>query len=134
MLTEYIVPLTVALVVVAAVCVLAAVVAWRRASAVHTGMQRLATALDERAITLPEALAASRASLAERGAAAEHGLWTITRFDEQLEQATSTLARRRQSLDALRARLEGAKENVERLKSAARLIMRAIELRRAILG
>jgi len=134
LLTEYLFPLTAALVVVAALCVLTAVVAWRRTSAAHAGMERLATSLYERAITLPEAISSSRASLAERGAAAEHALWTIGRFDGQLEQATKTMAQRRQSLDTLRARLEGARVNVERLKSAARLIMRAIELRRAILG
>ena len=134
MLTDYLVPLTAALVVLAVLCVLGAILAWRRASAAHPAAEQLAATLDERAITLPGSLSSVRATLAEQGAAAEHALWTLARVDERLAQATRTMAERRQALDALGARLEGARTNVERLKSAARLIMRAIELRRAFLG
>ncbi len=134
MLTEYLIPLTAALVALAVISMAGAVVAWRRASPARPAAERLSASLNERAITLPETLSGARAGLAERGAAAEHALWTIARFDEQVERATGTLAERRERLDALRARLEGARVNVERLKSAGRLIMRAIELRRAILG
>ena len=134
MLTEYLIPLTAAFVALAVICMVGAVVAWRRASAARPVAERLSASLNERAITLPETLSSARARLAERGAAAEHASWTIARFDEQVERATSTLAERRERLDALRATLEGARVNLERLKSAGRLIMRAIELRRAILG
>ena len=100
----------------------------------HDGSERLAASLDERAVTLPLALASARAALAEQGAAAEHALWTLKRADEQLAAATVALAARRAGLDALRERLDRTRAGVATLKSAARLIMRAIELRRAILG
>ncbi len=134
MLTEYLVLLTAAFVALAAVFLLGAVMAWRRALATRPVVERFAASIDERAIKLPQTIGAARAGLAERGAAAEHAWLTIARFDEQVERATNTLAERRAALDALRARLEAARVNVERLKAAVRLIMRAIELRRAFLG
>ncbi len=134
MLADYLIPTTVALVVAAAVALLGAALLWRRVSAAQTGLTRVAASLDERALTLPLALSSARAVLAERGAAVEHAGWVIARFDEQAERIEGTLAQRRAGLDATRARLEGARAGVKRLKSAARLIMRAIELRRAILG
>jgi hypothetical protein len=94
-------------------------------------MARLATSLDERALALPVTLQTARADLAERGAASAHALWQLARVGERIDGATVALAERRHALDALRAKLEGARANVERLKSVVGLIMRAIELRRA---
>ena len=85
-------------------------------------------------MALPAEVASWRATLAEVGAAAEHALWSSARFDSQVAAATVALAERREELDRLRTRLEDAQVTIERLKSAGRLIMRAIELRRAFLG
>lgn len=134
MLTEYLFPLTAALVALAVISLLGSSLAWRRASAARPVAERFAVSIDERAVTLHQTIAAARAGLAERGAAAEHAVWTLARFDEQIERATKTLAERRRSLNVLHARLEAARVNVERMKSAGRLIMRAIALRRAFLG
>lgn len=134
MLADYLIPVTVALVVTAAVALLGATVLWRRASAAQTGLTRVAASLDERTLTLPPALLSARAALAERGAAVERAGRMIARFDGRAEGIEGTLAQRRAGLDATRQKLEGARAGMQRLKSAARLIMRAIELRRAILG
>ncbi len=134
MLTDYLIPLTAVLVGLAAVFVLAALLLWRRSSAASPGMARLARSLDDQAHTLPVSLSIARVELAEQGAAVEHALWLLARFGERIDGATLALAERRLALDATRARLEGARANVERLKSVVGLIMRAIELRRAILG
>lgn len=131
MLTDYLIPLTVVLVAFSAVALVGATLLWRRVKAGGPGLARVAASLDDRALTMPLALSSIRAGLAERGAAAEHALWMIARFDERAQHIEGTLARQRVGLDATRARLERATANVERLKSAARLIMRAIELRRA---
>lgn len=131
MLIDYLVPLTVAVVVVAVLALIGAVVMWRRTAAAEAGLSRLAASLDERAATLPLTLMSARATLAERGAAVEHALWVIGRFDEQATRIQTTMAARRATLDATRTRLEGARAGVDRLKSAVRLIMRLIELRRA---
>ncbi|MGI8928120.1 MAG: hypothetical protein ACR2H0_01460 [Candidatus Limnocylindrales bacterium] len=134
MLAENLFPLTAALVMVAAAALLGALLLWRRVSAAQAGLARVATSLDERALTLPLALWSTRAALAERAAAVEHANWMLTRFDERADNLIGSMARGRAGLDAAGARLEGARGNVERLKSTARLIMRAIELRRAFLG
>lgn len=131
MLAEYLVPLTAVLVVAAAGALLAATLLWRRVNSAQTGLVRMAVSLDERALTLPLALSSTRADLAERGAAVEHAMWVMARFDERADNLVGSMARGRAGLDAMRAKLEGARGNVERLKSTARLIMRAIELRRA---
>ena len=134
MLTNNLVPLIAALVVAAAVALLAAMLLWRRVTSAQADFVRMAVRLDERALTLPLALSSTRAELAERGAAVEHAMWVMARFDERADNLVGSMAQGRARLDATRARLEGARGNVERLKSTARLIMRAIELRRAILG
>lgn len=131
MLAEYLIPLTAVLVVAAAVALFGATLLWRRVSSAQAGLARLAVSLDERARTLPLALWSTRAALAERGAALEHATWVMARFDERADNLVGSMARGRAGLDATRAKLEGARRNVERLKSTARLIMRAIELRRA---
>jgi len=131
-LADYLIPLAVVLVVAAAVTLIGATLLWRRVRAVQAGLARLAVSLDERALTLPLALSSTRAALAERGAAVEHATWVMTRFDERADRLVGSMAQGRAGLDATRARLEGARGNVERLQSTARLIMRAIELRRAI--
>jgi hypothetical protein len=82
---------------------------------------------------VPAKVAVVRATLAEWSVAAERGLWTLAKLDNQMAAATATLASRRQELDRTRTRLASAQVTVDRLKSAARLIMRAIELRRAFL-
>lgn len=131
MLVDYLIPLTAVLVGAAAVALLGAVLMWRRVSQAQAGLARMAVNLDERALTLPLALSSTRAALAERGAAVEHALRVMARFDERADNLVASIARGRARLDTTRAKLEGARGNVERLKSTARLIMRAIELRRA---
>ena len=134
MLADNLVPLTAVLVPAAAVALIGAMLLWRRVNSAQSDLARMAVRLDERAQTLPLALSSTRAELAERGAAVEHAMWVMARFDERADNLVGSMARARAGLDAARARLEGARGNVERLKSTARLIMRAIELRRAILG
>ncbi|MEX2548457.1 MAG: hypothetical protein WD830_11835 [Chloroflexota bacterium] len=134
MLTDYLIPLTAALVGLAAVFALCARFLRRRAKAMAPGMAQLARSIDDMAHTLPVSLSIARVELAEQGAAVEHSMWLLARFGDRVDGATLALAERRQALDATRAKLEGARANVERLKSVVGLIMRAIELRRAILG
>jgi len=133
-LANYLVPLTAVLAVAAVVALLGALLLWRRVNAATPGLARVAVNLDERALTMPLALSSTRASLAERGSAFEHALWLLARFDGRADNLAAAMARGRANLDTTRARLEGARGSVERLKSTARLIIRAIELRRAILG
>lgn len=133
-MTDILVPLTVAFAIAAVVMLYAAVVMRRRIRGSAEGFRRAEIVLAERAAMWPIILSTTRADLAERGAAGEQMLWTIKRFDAQVAQATVALAERRHSLDELREKLEGGRANVERAKSAIRLIMRAIELRRTFLG
>jgi len=83
---------------------------------------------------LPARIRESRAMLAEQGAAAEHALWTLQQYDQALDKMSVRLASGGQSIDELHESLERAKVAVARLVSATRLLMRAVELRRAILG
>ena len=72
--------------------------------------------------------------LAEQGAAAEHALWTMKQYDRQLEKLSARLATGGQSIDEMHESLERARTAVARLVSATRLLLRVVELRRAILG
>ena len=134
MLVESLVPLTAALVVTALVALVASVLLWRRSAAITRTLDGLATSLGRRADDVPGQISTARVELAERTAAIEHLLWSITRADANLEQTRAALASRRRALDEVRISLERGRDSVERGKAALRLVMRAIELRRTILG
>jgi hypothetical protein len=61
-------------------------------------------------------------------------LWSLSHFDERAEAARAALAGTRTALDNDRARLIAARGAIIRIKKSARMILRALELRRTILG
>ena len=134
MLAEYLVPLTIVAAVGAFATLLVAVLVTRRLGAARAALTTVSMQLDEAAATLPPRIRDARAMLAEQGAAAEHALWTIDRYDKELEKLHLRLAARGQSIDELHDSLERARTAVARLVSATRMIVRAVELRRAIWG
>jgi hypothetical protein len=134
MLIDNLIPLTVAFGIAAVAMLVGAILARRRIRSAAEGFRRADVVLAERAAMWPIILSTTRADLAERGAAGEQALWTINRFDKQVAEATVALAERRRAIDEMRVKLEGGRANVERVKSALRMIMRALELRRTILG
>ena len=134
MLAQYLVPLTIVAAVGAIATLAVALLVVRRMGAVHAALATVETQLDDAAATLPARIRESRAMLAEQGAAAEHALWTLQQYDQALDKMSVRLASSGQSIDELHENLERAKVAVARLVSATRLLMRAVELRRAILG
>ena len=79
-------------------------------------------------------LGATRADLAAVSTQTERALWSLSRFDERAEAARAALAGTRTALDNDRARLIAARGAIIRIKKSARVILKALELRRAILG
>ena len=134
MLTESLVPLTIVLALVALVTLAGSVLLWRGAGRLTRRLEPTAEYLEDRAHLLPTQISIGRATLAERSAAIEHALWTLGRADDQIDDLTASLAARRRSMDSLRGHIVRSRDTVERLKTAFGLIMRAIELRRTILG
>jgi hypothetical protein len=134
LLAQYLVPLTFAAAVGAIATLAVAVLVARRLGAARVTLITVAAQLDDVAQTLPPRIRDARAMLAEQGAAAEHALWTIEQYDREIERLTVRLASRGKSIDDLHASLDRARSAVARLVSVTRLIMRAVELRRAILG
>jgi len=134
LLAQYLVPLSIIAAVGAFATVTVAFVIVRRLSETRAALNTVAAQLDDAAATLPPRIRDARAMLAEQGAAAEHALWTIQQYDRQLDKLSVRLASGGQSMDEMHESLERARTAVARLVSATRLIMRAVELRRAILG
>ncbi len=135
LLAEYLVPLTIAAAVGAFATLFVAFVVTRRLGAARAALITVSAQLDEAAATLPPRIQDARAMLAEQGAAAEHALWTIDQYDQELEKTAPFGSRRAgKSIDELHDSLERAHTAVARLVSATRMIMRAVELRRAIWG
>ena len=134
MLAQYLVPLTIAAAVGALATLTVAFIVVRRLGETRAALATVAEQLDDAAATLPPRIREARAMLAEQGAAAEHALWTMQQYDRQLDRMSVRLASGGRSIDELHESLERARIAVARLVSATRLIMRAVELRRAILG
>ena len=133
MIPETLQMVAVALVVVALVALVLACVLWRRTPRAATGLTALAERLDERAVRLPLAIGTARADLAERTATIEHALWLMTLADARIDARTAALRQRRAALDGVREKMERNRTRAETLKSTARLIMKALELRRTFL-
>lgn len=95
-------------------------------------------ALDARLVsetpTLADRLGAARADLAGVSTQTERALWSLSRFDERADAAQEALAKARMTLDNDRARLIAARGAIIRVQKSARLILKALELRRAFLG
>jgi hypothetical protein len=93
---------------------------------------------DERLVNEAPALAtrlgAQRAGLAQLSAATERGLWSVSRFDDRLDTVRAGLAMRRVALDRNRARLIAARATIVRVRRSAQMLIKVMELRRAILG
>ena len=134
MLAQYIVPLTIAAAVGALATLFVAFVVSRRLGETRAALITVSAQLEEAAATLPPRIRDARAMLAEQGAAAEHALWTIQQYDRQLEKMSVRLSSGGKSIDELHDSLERAHTAVARLVSATRMIMRVVELRRAIWG
>ncbi len=83
---------------------------------------------------LADQLAKVRTDLATVSTQTERALWSLSRFDERAKAARAALAGTRTALDNDRARLIKARGAIIRIKKSARMILKALELRRAILG
>lgn len=134
-------PETSATLIIAALLFGVALLAWfvgravtRRLDAVRTRLH----AADERLVRETPLLAArmdaQRADLAELSAASERALWSLARFDEQLDTVRAGLATRRVALDHDRTRLIAARATIIRVRRSAQMLIKMMELRRAILG
>lgn len=84
--------------------------------------------------TMPMRWEARRQSLIETKAATERALWSLARFDERVDAAREALVERRAGLDRRRAQIVATRRGVERMKKGARMLIRAIELRRTFLA
>lgn len=125
---------TAVLVVTALAMLLSVVLVRRRAGRLTRRTDAWATSLTGRAETLAGELGNARKTFAAANAAIESGLWTLARLDERLDRDRIALANRRQSMDTLRGQILAASSTIDRVKSGARTVLRAIELRRVILG
>lgn len=126
--------------VVAALAVFIALVIWLvrvvtgRLGEVGAQLRSLDTRLVKATPPLAGRLAAMRADLAAVSTQTERALWSLSRFDERADAAREALAGTRTALDKDRARLIAAHGAIIRIKKSARMILKALELRRAILG
>ena len=93
---------------------------------------------DERLVAqsaaLPGRFHNARLRLSEFHASTEHTLWSLSRLDQRIDATRVALVTRRAEMDKGRARLIGARAEIERIKSGVRLVLRALELRRTFLG
>jgi len=104
-----------------------------RLSGVAETLRRADARLVEQTPLLADRFASRRARLGDTNAATERALWSLSRLDEQVDAARLGLVARRTQLDDQRVRIIAARAGVKRIKSGARMLVRAIELRRAIL-
>ena len=75
-----------------------------------------------------------RHQLNEADAAIERALWFLSRLDHRLDAMRETMRARRDELDRGRSRMIAARAAAGRYRRRAQMLIRAIELRRAILG
>ena len=76
----------------------------------------------------------ARLRLSEFHATIEHALWSLSRLDQRIDAARVALVLQRAGLDKSRGRIVGARAEIERIRHGARLVLRALELRRTFLG
>ena len=119
---------------VAIFALLAGRVISRRIGAVRTRLRAADERLANDTPLLAERMGAQRAALAEVSAATERALWSLARFDQRLDTVRAGLATRRFALDHDRTRLIAARATIARARRAAQMLIKIMELRRAITG
>jgi hypothetical protein len=134
-------PATTVSLIVAALLLGVALVAWligralsRRAGALSERLRTLDARLVHETPVLGARMGAQRTDLAAVSAATERALWSLSRFDERVDATRAGLATRRAAIQKDRARLIGARTTIIRARKSAQMIMKVLELRRAILG
>ena len=106
----------------------------RRIGAVGRQLRTVDERLAHEAPLLAARMGAQRTDMAEVSAATERALWSLARFDERLDTVRAGLATRRVALDHDRTRLIAARATIVRAKRAAQMLIKMMELRRAITG
>ncbi|MEP7157840.1 MAG: hypothetical protein ABI797_00290 [Chloroflexota bacterium] len=86
------------------------------------------------AVELPERFHDARLRLGEFHAWTGHALWSLSRLEQRIDATRVSLVTQRAGLDRSRERIIGARAEIERIKRGARMVMRALELRRTFLG
>jgi hypothetical protein len=119
---------------VAAIGLAGALVAWRVLGRAGTDMRRLEERLTARALTMPHGAVATRQRLTALRAQSESALWTISNLDARLERTELALAGGRAASDSLRASMARNRRRLVQLRNGARMLLRAIQLRREFLG
>ena len=86
------------------------------------------------AVELPGRFHDTRLRLSEFHASTEHALWSLSRLEQRIDATRVALVTQRAGLDKGRERILATRTEVERIKRGARLLVRALELRRTFLG
>ena len=113
---------------------MAAAWVWRSLDRAGDRLRVTESALAGQATAISLRLATARSGLTDLQARTEQILGSLPDADTRMATATSELGARRAASDSLRARLVESHATIARVRATARLVMRAIELRRIFLG
>ncbi len=105
-----------------------------RLNEIGAGLRRADEWMVEETPVLAARLAATRSHLVAVSTQTERALWSLSRLDDRVDGTRAGLARQREALDKDRERLIAARTTIIRVKKSAGLILKMLELRRAILG
>ena len=122
-------------VLLAGVSLVAALLVRRTTARTRHGLLGLDERLAARSRTIGADLAIVRGRLAGASRAdTERVLWSLAAFDSRLDAAQAALRERRAASDTLRSSMVRNRGALLRATNSARVLMRAIELRRDLLG
>jgi hypothetical protein len=107
---------------------------WRRLSAVGAALVELEGSMPTHASKLGAALGQAKERLEDASRAMERASRVASSADDQLEHARASLAAQRAASDRLRTNLIENRANIARIRDAARLRLRLIDMRREYLG
>jgi alpha-D-ribose 1-methylphosphonate 5-triphosphate synthase subunit PhnG len=105
----------------------------RRLGAIGSALRREDARLTAATPLLADRFVAGRSQMTASNAAVERTLWWLSRADGRLDSINQALVTRRTELDRQRSRLVAARASFVRIRRTMRMLIRVIELRRAIL-
>jgi hypothetical protein len=122
------------LAVLGVLSVAGAVWVWRAAQRLSVSVREFEVRFDDQSHVLRGRLISAPQDLIAMRSRTELALWTLERLDRRLDAATVALAAQRRGSDTLRAQLLADRARLSRIRDGARMLLRAIELRRELLG
>ena len=121
-------------VAVALVALIGAFMTWRALARAGRALRHVDDRVVAAAQNIPRRASSARERLVDGRAASERALWSLANLDPRLDATALAIAEKRAASDSLRRSMAANRHSLERMRRGARLLLKAVQMRREFPG